>query len=471
MKIRRRRLALLLFLTPAFISGGASAAIGGRFGFTSEDAALAGARVAAPEISSASAFVNPAQLSLAPDASHLGPSDPRASAIRFHWSVLYSDPKFTEINGVVTKNPVNSDETGSLVQNVDTDYPATFGQSVGLSVRSKKSDRHWGLGAVAYLPLDRFALLDSGESFVPEYTLHRGRTQKPEFQAALSGLLTKNLSFGAGIALGARLTSDTTIFLNQGAGTVSTMRIAASVKTEATPYFGLDYVASDAVSLGLAVRLASSSPESLRVAANARAVAGVSAQDFSFPALATMYYDPFTVSAGATWKYAPASVLSFQLDYEAWSKFESPVLIVQNQGCDPNCGIDFAPGRDLSRPTRDLVVPRIGHAWTIGTNEVRVGYVYRPGIYRGAPTGAGNAIDPDEHRLSAGFGWNLLSFPFFDAPGRVDLHAAYSLYPKETVVKSAGDENGNAANEKVGAPGYETGGHEWGAGFTVELYL
>lgn len=469
MKIFRR--STLLVLPLVLVSGGADAAIGDRFGFTSEDSALAGARVASPEISSASAFVNPAQLSLGPDTARRAPDDSRASDIRFHWSVLYSDPKFEKIDGVVTKNPVNSDETGSFVQEVDTDYPATFGQSVGFSVRSKKSDRRWGLGAVAYLPLDRFALLDSGESFVPEYTLHRGRTQKPEFQAALSGLLAKRLSFGAGIALGARLTSDTTIFLNQGAGTVSTMRIAASVKTQATPYVGLDYVASDAVALGLVVRLASSAPESLRVAANARAVAGVSAQDFSFPALATMYYDPFTVSTGATWKYGSASVLSFQLDYQAWSKFESPVLIVQNQGCDPNCGIDFAPGRDLSRPTRDLFVPRVGHTWTIGSNAVRVGYAYRPGIYRGAPTEAGNAIDPDEHRLSAGFGRNLLSIPFFDAPGRLDLHAAYSLYPKETVVKSAGDENGNLANEKVGAPGYETGGHEWGAGFTVELYL
>lgn len=457
-------LALLLL----FIATGAEAAIGDRFGFTSEDAALAGAVAGSAEISSASAFGNPAQLSLLPESSTAG-----ESPVRLHWSVLYSEPRFADIHGVVVENPVNSDQADGTarVANVDTRYPTTFGQSLGLAVRSRKSDRHWGFGVVAYLPLDRFALLDSGESFVPEYTLHRGRTQKPEFQFAISGLLSKRVSFGAGIFLGARLTSDTTLFLNQGTDTVSTMRIAASLKTQATPHLGLSYVDSESLSFGLVARLASSSPESLNVQASARAVGTVSAPDFSFPALATMYYDPFTVSAGTRWRYSPASVLFLQLDYQAWSKFRSPVLLIQDQACDPNCGVDFESGRDLAPRARDLIVPRIGHAWTIGTREVRAGYAYRPGIYRELPAEAGNAIDPDEHRFSAGYGWAIPSLPFFDAPGRLDLHAGYSIYPKRTIAKSAGDENGKLVNRKVGAPGYETGGHEWGAGFTVQLYL
>jgi hypothetical protein len=451
-----------------FLTTSASAAMGDRFGFTSEDAALAGARAGSAEISSASAFNNPAQMSFLPEGSAAG-----ESALRFHWSVLYSEPHFVDIHNVVVENSVNSDQTDgtSQVKNVDTNYPVTFGQSLGFSVRSKKSDHHWGFGAVAYLPLDRFALLDSGESFVPEYTLHRGRTQKPEFQAALSGLITKNLSFGAGVYLGTRLTSDTTIFLNQGTGTVSTMRIAASLKTEATPYFGLGFVANDAVSFGLVVRLASSSPETLNVQASARAVGNVAAPDFSFPAIGTMYYDPFTVSAGTHWRTSPTTAVLLQLDYQAWSKFESPAIVIQTRACDPNCGVDFETGRNLSGATRDILVPRVGHVWTIGTSELRTGYAYRPGIYRELPTGAGNAIDPNEHRFSAGYGWKIDTLPFFDAPGRFDFHAAYSLYPKQTVVKTPGDENGKLVNQKVGAPGYEIGGSEWGAGFTVQLFL
>jgi hypothetical protein len=459
---------LTLLLTTLSITPSAIGAIGDRFGFSSEDASLAGAGVGTDEISGVSAFDNPAAMSLL-----RSNSANVESALRFTWATLYSQPKFADIHNVVVENPVNSDQSPgtSRVANVDTNYPATFGQTLGFSVRSKKSDHHWGFGAVAYLPLDRLALLDSGESFVPEYTLHRGRTQKPEFQAALSGLLSKDLSFGAGVYLGARLTSDTTIFLNQGAGTVSTMRIAASLKTQATPFFGLSFLASDALSLGLVVRFASSSPESLNVQASARAVGNVAAPDFSFPAIGTMYYDPFTVSAGSKIRTSSTTTLFLQLDYQAWSKFESPAILIQNQACDPNCGVDFESGRNLTGRTRDIVVPRIGHSWIIGTSEIRVGYAYRPGIYRNLPTEAGNAVDPNEHRFSAGYGWAIASFPFFDAPGRFDFHGAYSLYPKQTVVKTAGDENGNLSNQKVGAPGYEIGGSEWGGGFTVELYL
>ncbi len=464
-----RRFPLALAVLGFLPAVSAHAAIGDRFGFTSEEAALAGARAGAAEMASTSAFDNPAQLSLIPDAGATS-----ASTARFHWSVLYAEPTFADIHNVVVENPVNSDygDGTSRKADVDTNYPATFGQSLGFAVHSKKSERHWGLGAIAYLPLDRFALLDSGESFAPEYTLHRGRTQKPEFQLALSGLLAKRLSFGTGVNLGAKLTSDTTIFLNQGTGTASTMRIAASLKTQAVPYFGLTYLApEETASYGLVVRLAGSSPETLNVQATARAVGTVTAPDFSFPALATMYYDPFTVSAGTRWRYSNTGALSFQLDYQAWSKFKSPAIVIQDQACDPNCSVDFEPGRDLSGRTRDILVPRVGHAWTIGTNELRVGYAYRPGIYKELPTDAGNAVDPDEHRFAAGYGLNVDAVPIFDAPGRLDFNLGYSLYPKQTVTKSAGDENGKSVNQKVGAPGYEIGGYEWAAGVTLLLYL
>lgn len=455
-----RTVALFILFT-----GTAQAAIGDRFGFTSESAATAGARVGLGEMTSASSFENPAQMSL-----------DSGKTARFHWSVLYSEPKFADIRGVVTENSVNSDKaTGtSTTGGVSTKYPATFGQSLGFSVRSEKSSRHWGLGAVVYLPLDRLALIDSGETFVPEYTLHRGRTQKPEFQFALSGLIAPKWSLGVGVYLGARLTSDTTLFLNQGAGSASSMRISSSLKTQASPFFGLTFIPDPDFSFGLVVRFASSVPATLNVQAGARAIGSVSALDFGFPAIGTMYYDPFTVSLGSSWRYAGTRSLSIQVDYQAWGSYRSPVLVIQNSNttnCSPACGVDFASGLDLATPTRDLIIPRIGHSWDVGPGTIRSGYTYRQGIYRSLPEGAGNAIDPDEHRLSAGYGWDFTSFLVFDAPGRLDFHTSYSLYPKKSVVKSAGDENGNTANSKIGAPGYEIGGNEWGTGITLGLYL
>lgn len=461
------RILLFVGLLAASLSVAASASIGDRFGFTSESAALGGAKAGSADFTSASAYENPAQLSLVPRGE---------SRTRFHWSVIYADPSFTDINSVVVENPVNSDKTNATTRSdrVDTNYPITFGQSVGLSTQSKKEPYHFGLGAVVYLPLDRLALVDSGEPFVPEYSLHRGRTQKPEFQFAVSTLLSPEWSFGAGLHLGTKLTSDTTVFLNQGAGTASSMRISASLKTKASPYFGLNYVPSERWSWGFTARLASSQPQSLNVHSSARAIGTVSALSFSFPAISTLYYDPLTFQLGGEWKYTSGSALFFQLDYQAWSKYESPSIVIldpQTSACSPSCGVDFASGMNLSQKTRDLFIPRIGHSWNLGESDLRLGYVYRPGIYSSLPTGAGNSIDPDEHRLTAGLGLGFNSLWVFDAPGRFDLHASYSLYPKRHVDKAPGDENGDLANRKVGDPGYDIGGNEWGTGITVQLFL
>lgn len=445
----------------------AQASVGERFGFTSEAAALGSARSGARDATSASAYENPAQMSLAPAS-----GAPEASRFRFHWSLLYSESSFEKIQGVVVENPVVSDTTREA--NVDTNYPATLGQSIGFSVQSRKSARRWGFGAIAYLPLDQLALVDSGEAFVPEYALHRGRTQKPEFQTALSGLLAPNLSLGLGLYLGARLESDTTIFLNQGAGTVSTMRISAKLKTKATPYLGLSYLPSDSVSVGLVARLASSLPQTLNVQSGARAIGNVSALDFSFPAVGTMYYDPLSIQLGTQLRYASERSLYLQADYQAWSRFRSPAIVIldpSTSNCDPSCGVDFAEGRASSAGTRDIIVPRIGHAWRFGRGEFRMGLLYRPSIYRDPPNGAGNALDPSETRGTIGYGWEFDSLFVFDAPGRLDLHAMAARYERQEIQKSPGDENGNLANRKIGDPGYRVGGSAWGGGMTILLYL
>src|SRR5690606_38229726 len=164
----------------------------------------------------------------------------------------------------------------------------------------------------------------------------------------------------------------------------------------------------------------------------------------TFPAIATMYYEPASIEFGAKWRYADTRALFLEIDYQAWSKFEAPTLIIldpETATCAPSCGVDFSTGRNLIPKTRDVFVPKIGHSWTIGEAALRFGYVFRPGIYSHDPVGAGNAIDPDEHRFAAGYGWTFDSLFVFDAPGRVDLHAAYSVYPKKRITKSPGDEN------------------------------
>lgn len=443
------------------------AAIGESYGLTSRSASLGGAMVASPR-DGASAYQNPASLSW--DA--IGRGDEKLS---FSWGMIYMTPQFTDISNVVVENGYTSDQV--RFDNVDTDYPETFGQSVGFGYMVRKSKLQWGVGMVAYLPLDHLAMLDSGETFVPEYVLHRSRNQKPELDLGLSLKPVRNWSIGAGVHLGAALTANTTIFLQTDQTKTSSMRVSASLKTKAAPFVGTNLELSPSWSMGLVARLPFAQTEKLHINANSRALGPFAALDFTFPALATMYYDPLTVELGTQWDYSPAARVLFQVDYQAWSRFEPPALEItapETTDCQGGpCGVNFASSKNPVFDYRDILVPRIGHEWDLGRSSFRVGYSYRPTILKNSNPDVGNFLDPSVHRVAVGWGYQFARFLDFDTPCRLDLHAAYHHLVSQRVTKSAGNEIGVTAGgeQKIGAPGYEAGGREIGGGLSLSLSL
>jgi hypothetical protein len=114
------------------------------------------------------------------------------------------------------------------------------------------------------------------------------------------------------------------------------------------------------------------------------------------------------------------------------------------------------------------VIPRIAEEWTVGTTKYRFGYGYRPSILKNnPPDGAGNYLDPDKHMFNAGASLEFQHFLGYDTPWRLDLNATYQLLVTESIVKTSGDEAGNAGDPKIGAPGYDAGGSVWGGGASL----
>lgn len=447
----RKSWLLLLWLIPIC----AQAHIGSELGFSSRSVSLGGA-VVADTVRADSAYTNPASLSQ-PD-----PLNPD-QRLRVHWSLLYLMPDFKSIPNVVIENT----ETGDSLRsgNVDTEYPDTLGQSFGLSYAFKNSSLGWSLGMQAYLPLNRLALVDSGEPFIPEYFMHRSRTQRPEFAMAVSARPSSATSYGAGIRLGSTLNANTTVFLqNDTAGKVSSMRMSASLKTKAVPYAGAEWKQSDTVRWAATARMPLQQDETILVRASARAIGTVSALDFTLPAIATMSYDPWSVSLGTSWRHSSTQTLFFQLDYEFWSRFKAPTMIIQDPettGCTgAGCGVQFANGENGPFKYRNIFIPRIGHEWAVGDDAFRLGYAFRPTILKDSGlAGNNNLLDPPEHRFSAGYGFKFKSFLDFDTPCGLDLHVNVTYLPGQNVQKTGAS--------AIGAPGYETGGIIWGSGATL----
>lgn len=447
----------------------AQASIGDSFGFSSRAASLGGA-MAAVSREGASAYQNPAALSFGSFGSALGSDSLHPNEkLSFHWSMIYMTPQFRKIENVIVENNYTSDQI--RFSNVDTDYPKTFGQTVGMGYEFKKSPLHWSFGVLAFLPLDELALVDSGETFIPEYVLHRSRNQKPELNLGLGVRPSDRFSIGLGIHLGSALTSNTTIFLQTDQNKVSTMRIAASLKTKASPYLGAQVVLSDSLTSGLVFRMPLTQNERINVQASTRAIGTVAALNFNFPAIATMYYEPLSVEWGNQWKFARDQSLFFQIDYQNWSRFKAPALVIGSPETQLG-GVQFSPGKNPAFEYRDIIIPRIGYEKRLDTTTFRMGYAYRESILKNPPTGAGNYLDPSEHRFSGGMGFDFPRFLDFDAPCRIDFHVAYYQLVKQHVVKTPGDETGaRAGNQKIGAPGFEAGGHIWGGGLTLNLFL
>ena len=448
----------------------ARAAVGTDLGYGAKASALGG-MTAALARDGFSAFQNPALLS----GSGAAPAPALSSAPRivsrtapgdleFSWGIIFLKPQMSKIPGpVVIQNTTTGDavRTGS----VDTNYPSVIGQAIGLNYRNLHSDWKPGLGLTVYLPLDRFAYLDSGEPFAPDYVRYRSRMEKPEFHLALGAEPTPGFRIGAGAQLGAGLNSNVDVFLQTDPAKSSSMRVAASLKTKASPYLGVQVDPVPDWTTGLVLRFALSNPEDISVHASGRVIGDLSAIDVAFRSLATAYYEPLTLEWGNRVQVGTASTVHLQLEYQKWSDYRSPNVGIDTAAttnCAPNCGgLEFASSRYPSFRTRDLLVPKIG--WELG--DFRLGYSYVGSIFSGLPgdTGAdANLLDPAHHRFSTGYGFRGTDFLTTQLPWTIELMVSYTRLRSDAVARSG---------DAIGAPGYATGGNLFGGGVSLNLSL
>ena len=226
-------------------------------------------------------------------------------------------------------------------------------------------------------------------------------------------------------------------------------------------------------SLGSVLRFPLASSNSMILKSGARALGDIATLDFNFAAASALFYDPWSLEVGGSVEYLPDSRLFLQVDYELWSKYQVPALNISNPSTDTSVpgGINISPGVAPSYHFRNIIVPRVGHEYTLSNGTaLRVGYSFKPSILSGTPTEAGNYLDPARHSFTAGVGFKFKRFLGFDAPWSLDTHLAYQWLVTQHITKSPGDELGiGTGDEKIGAPGYDAGGKVYGGGISLTL--
>jgi hypothetical protein len=464
--------ALALAASSLLVSRNASANIGLDYGFGPRTAALAGAG-AAYGFGAFAAYHNPAGLPFKGE-----------KRLLLQLGVISMNPSFIDIGNVVTENDFTSDQITH--SNVDTDYRSTLGEELGLVYSLFPEFGNLTFGIVGYLPFEQIAYMDTGETYVPEYVLYRARTQRPQVELGLGADVTRNFHVGVGLHVAFALTGAGTVFLQTEKSTPSTMRFSASLKPKVAPQFGLLYTSDTETdsepprfTLGAVLRLPVTSDNAFYLRSAGRFLGkDTGALDFHFDAVSALFYDPLTIEIGTSFLTVPEARTYLQIEFQGWSKFEPPALLIvnpTNESCPTgNCAIPLSEGQRPAFSYRNIIVPRIGEEIQLGRFTLRAGYAYKQSIFNddgNGPSGAGNYLDPSKHVLTAGVGYHFDRFLSFDVPCDIDFNFAYHHLITQRVVKTAGDERGTGAGSKIGAPGYEAGGKIYGGGVSLSLAL
>ncbi|MBL7717146.1 MAG: hypothetical protein JNL01_16905 [Bdellovibrionales bacterium] len=427
-------------------------------GASSSSAAMAGISAQGPG-SQTAALSNPALLS--------GSSN-RTERLKLQFSVVSLVPSFDPINNVVTANDyATGTSTPTIVGNVDNDYKTTLGTILSANYRFGENQK-WGAGIFAYIPTLQMFYSDSGEAYVPEYILHRSRTQRPQIALGAARSLSSSFSVGFGGQVAYSLTGNGNVLLSQSGSNPSAMRFSASMKPLLQPYVGAAWEPSAKLATGLVFRFPRTSDINFTLNSGARVLGSLGALDFNLKAAAAMSYDPMSIELAQTLKLTDTLTTIAQLDVQFWDKFEPSAMNIE---CSSNCIVVVNPSKNPAFDFRNIVIPRLGLEWKRPKWTFRSGYAYRPGIIaQGALSGAGNLLDPSRHTISAGAGFTGAKFLEFDAPYTLDFHVQYQSLVSEKVTKTSGNEVG-AAGSKIGSPGYTVGGKLFGAGLSLTLQI
>ena len=468
----------------------AYANVGQDFGFGAQVMSLGGAG-AGWNTQGFAGYHNPATLS--ESILHLG----QERRLTLSWGLVFVHPQFLPIRNILLQNgyvadeayrPTSSQPQSTLLGDGDTSsYRNTFGQTLGITYQLSPEFYHLSLGIVTFFPIEQLAYMDTGHNFEPEYVLYRSRTQRPQVDLGLGARLSNGLAFGLGLHSGFTLTGNGTLFITTQANTVSTMRFTASMKPKLAPYVGVYFSpeqekdSENQYSLGAVVRAPISSENILKFSSGARVFGSFAAVDFNFDSKSTLFYDPLSVELGGMFSPFAGLKIIGQLDYQVWSKYKTPALIISqaltsrcsstNPADCPGGGLKINPGANPDQRYRNILVPRLGVEKELSEGVlIRAGYAYRPTILKDLPVGAGNYLDPSKHQLNLGMGLEFKKFLSYEFPARLDVALTYHFLKKDHITKTPGaNEAGVPNDEKIGYPGYDSGGKIYGGAVTLSL--
>lgn len=358
-------------------------------------------------------------------------------------------PNLSSISDVVVKNPINQNGISTQRGNVDVNTSSTTMFTGHLS-SPLFGDKGPIFALSVITPVDRMVEADSGDPYRPEYVMYRNRYLRPTIAFNLAQELGQ-WAFSLGGQTGIQSNGESYFYTRADNETYPT---AGKMTFNAKPSLGIQ--ASVSKKWHKSETYFSFSEEMKSKFSNkaigATSIGGGAAFPFEFEISSLLYYDPQILRLGHIQEINPALKIMAMLEYQEWSNYKTPKLVLQQQG-----GV-LQSSRDYEKlDPKNILIPHVGVESNVNANwVVRGGYFYRPTPLKTSTLkNTGNSIDPDKHVGSLGIGRN---FELFGKKIETTLAYQYHYLKSQKIVKTSGMEDGTAG-QKIGSPGYRIGGN------------
>ncbi len=384
---------------------------------------------------------------------------------RFGLGLAYLHPEFSPINDIVISNTSVASEPGDINGNVNTkNYLDHFTQTIALGYSTGDDLNNFSLGFMGGMPIARLAYFDTGDPFLPEYYNYRSRTQRPQMYFSTGISLTDNLHIGAGVGFGTNVAIQANYTVSGSAGTVSHGRFATTAKPNASPYGSFLYD-SKPFQTGLTFRAASKYKMNVNVNSDARVLGPANGFPIIFETSSVLFYDPMEVDYSFSYGNPDYTWITVEVDWLQYSAFESPTLTISDQGS----GFQLKNSVSSVPEMRDIIVPKLGIEQGLSESiKLRMGYSYRRSPIK-SNSGTGNIVDPSQHIITGGMGWDLHRANLSQRNIKLDFFGQYHHLISQHINKDSANEAGTATQSRVGSPGYNIGGKVYGGGMSVSF--
>ena len=353
---------------------------------------------------------------------------------------------FDRIDNIVVKNTSTSGTTeyGS----VDVRYPKFYGNAVHLSIPVGGKEHLGTVALSAFFPVGDIMKASSGHPYLPEYVMYRSRHQRTSLYLNFAKSLSDSWAFSLGTIIGFQASAlvKTNMSLN---GTSYPSWVTAQAEVE--PSLGVIASVVKRFEKNQMYFTYQQEMKSNLKAQISGEISNPTAALFDSTMDQMLSYDPHTLRLGITNKNFENVEFFGGLEYQIWSQYKTPKMhIIQNSGI-------VVSSKEFEKLSlRDTINPRVGVRYNWNEHfATMIGAQYHMTPFKGDFSGKGNSVDVDTIIGSIGGEYR---FTLFAKDVQLGGSFQYHKLQSKRVTKTTGMEN-DQAGEKIGAPGYDIGGH------------